>query len=275
VSDKRNGDQSEDDAPGHVPWRWRDLFKGLKREPKANPSETDNANAQEDPLVRETRRLALVTRQLVIWTRIIAGIAILAFFASLLQWDAMRGQLGEMRSGGEDTKRAIEATNRLARAAEQSAQISKDTEIRQLRAYISLELAVPPELIPGQPARSIWRIRNTGRTPAYKVTGTTEADIRPYPPPRPNVYALDTPMVLKEDIINPNRFSTAFIATKKPLSKEEVAAIAEGSSLRFYFWGTIFFFDAFNVSRYANFCIIVGGPNMGEAEEICEHAGAN
>jgi hypothetical protein len=100
-----------------VPWRFRNLFKGLKREPKTSSPEDDNTDSKEDPLVRETRRLAAVTHRLVVWTRVIAGIGILAFFASLLQWDAMRGQLGEMRAASDDTKKAISATNRLSDAA--------------------------------------------------------------------------------------------------------------------------------------------------------------
>jgi hypothetical protein len=136
MPDKQNSDQSEKDTPGHVSWRLRDLFKGFKREPKANAPEPDNAGAQEDPLVRETRRLAAVTRQLVVWTRVIAGIAIFAFFASLLQWDAMRRQLAEMQQAGVDTKKAIDATNRLADAASRQAKTAADTEKRQFRAYV-------------------------------------------------------------------------------------------------------------------------------------------
>ena len=139
MSDKRNSNQPQDNTSGHVPWRFREFFKGFKREPKANPSETDNARAQADPLVRETRRLAGVTRQLVIWTRVIAGVAILAFFASLLQWDAMRSQLIEMRNASDDTKKAIEATSRLADAARDQANTVGDTEKRQLRAYVFFE----------------------------------------------------------------------------------------------------------------------------------------
>jgi hypothetical protein len=275
VSDKRNSNQPEDDTPGYVPWRFRDLFKGLKRKPEANPSKADNAAAQEDPLVRETRHLSGVTRQLVIWTRVIAGIAILAFFASLLQWDAMRGQLTEERNASDDTKKAIEASNRIAKAGEDSAGIAKDTEMRQLRAYLGIELVVPPKMIAGQPAKSIWKMRNTGRTPAYKVTGSAEGEIRPYPPPRPNVYRVSTPIALRETVLNPNREDIISINTDFVLSKEQADAIRDGSKFRYYTWGTVFFFDAFNASHYMNFCAIVGGPSMGESEEVCEHTGAN
>ena len=111
VSDKRNDDQPKDDAASEVSWRFRDF-------------------------VRETRRLAEVTRQLVNWTRVIAAIAVLAFAASLLQWEAMRGQLRKMRKAGEDTQKAITATNRLADAARDQADIAMQTQKPQLRAYL-------------------------------------------------------------------------------------------------------------------------------------------
>ncbi len=268
MSDQRNGGQSKDDTPGHVSWRFRDLFKGLERKPEANPSETDNANAQEDPLVRETRRLAAVTRQLVIWTRVIAGIAILAFFASLLQWDAMRSQLTEMKGAGIDTKNAIRATNRLATAAEISGKIARDTEIQQLRAYIEIGSIAPPQFSENKPATLGVEIKNTGRTPAYKVTPRAIFEVRS------TVYAVPPQDGLIEEVINPDRFSREEFVDHHSLSKEQIDQIIDGSKFRLYTWGTVYFIDAFGMPRHANFCEIHGGHSM-QSAEYCAYRGAD
>jgi hypothetical protein len=92
---------------GYFPRRFVSLAKEIQRKPKGTPTQKDNEAADDAPLVVETRRLAGVTRQLVIWTCVIAGVGVLAFFASLLQWDAMRGQLGEMRTADINANRAF------------------------------------------------------------------------------------------------------------------------------------------------------------------------
>jgi hypothetical protein len=91
VAHQGDGDNGKYNRRGYIPRRFRSLVK-------ESLTKGDNASSQDDALVREARRLSAVTHQLVVWTGVIAGIGILAFSASLLQWDAMRGQLAEMQA---------------------------------------------------------------------------------------------------------------------------------------------------------------------------------
>jgi hypothetical protein len=58
---------------------------------------------------------------MVVFTGILAAAAIAQFFVSKWQWDAMGGQLGEMKAMSEQTNCLIEQAKKNAEAAKQSA----------------------------------------------------------------------------------------------------------------------------------------------------------
>jgi hypothetical protein len=110
----------------------------------------------------------------------------------------------------------------------------KDTGERQLRAYIEIGSAGPPELTQGNPVEIACEIRNTGLTPAYHVTITGDAEVAPYPPPRLVVYKTIRPAKLTEKIINPHRVGEAETKAGAPLTEKQVADIKDGSKVRLY-----------------------------------------
>jgi MFS superfamily sulfate permease-like transporter len=127
-----------------------------------------------------------LTRALGLWTGVLATATVLGAIFAGLSLNAIQGQLDEMRKTAIDTKQAIEATNRLATAAENSRDVAVDTERRELRAYLGVdntELHCPLCLTtdPTKPIEIrpedilnnmvILYMHNGGRTPAYNVNG--------------------------------------------------------------------------------------------------------
>lgn len=105
---------------------------------------------------RETDEYARAKRERVTIIALVAT-AVFALFAAgaagISAW-FFYGQLGEMHQASLDTAA-------LARTA-------RDTEERQLRAYISIESAAV--LLTGRALQGTVDIRNSGRTPAYDLT---------------------------------------------------------------------------------------------------------
>jgi hypothetical protein len=137
---------------------------------------------------------------------------------------------------------------------------ARDTEDRQLRAYIGI--VIPSDgpgdrnfLPPNIPAIHL-SIKNFGQTPAYRVTYQSGVDLKQYPLPKNTEYPTPT--------IGPQNPITVFPGTPEPLgirspggralTNEEVKAIQDGNSKRLCFWGTITYVDAFGYSRYTNYC---------------------
>lgn len=140
--------------------------------------------------------------------------------------------------------------------------IAKDTEKRQLRAYIGL---VPPAdnqvanaFIP--PVKPIIRLtpQNFGLTPASKAVHETGMSLAPYPLPKSFGYPiqkLDTPP--NPITIYPGPFNLAGIiaGASRSLTDEEIASIQDGKTKRLYVYGTITYTDAFREPHFTNFCI--------------------
>jgi hypothetical protein len=75
-----------------------------------------------------------------------------------------------------DTKRSALAAEKSAAAAEDAVGITRDTAVRQLRAYVSVERA--NLVIQGNKAYIALRTKNFGQTPAYEVTARSQSGIR-------------------------------------------------------------------------------------------------
>ena len=210
------------------------------------------------------------------WTAILAVGTVVLGCAAIWSDFLISGQLTEMRNAGEDTKRAIEATNRLANAAEASAGIARDTEIRQLRAYLDTHTTGPPKLVAGQQVTVGFIVRNSGRTPAYSITTIGAIELRPYPPSQPEFYPVLRPAQLREQIINPERSNPAGAHSNVAISQDQIDQIMDGSKVRLYVWGTTFFIDAFNIERHANFAILWAVALWNPSDLHCRiHNGAN
>ena len=138
----------------------------------------------------------------------------------------------------------------------------RDNAQRQLRAYVGV--VVPPDnqrinrFFPPEVPTVRLNVRNFGQTPAYKASYIAASDIRAFPLPKDNDYAITVDKKLSNPVtIFPGIFDLGDIkiVTKRALTAEEIASIQDCNVRRLYAWGTISYEDAFKAQHYTNFCV--------------------
>jgi len=160
---------------------------------------------------------------------------------------------------------------------------SKDTEKRQLRAYIGV--VSPPDnqrinrFFPPEVPIIKLSARNFGQTPAYKVTYIAGMGVRAWPLPKDNDYSLQPEIGFNPVTIFPGMFDLGDIKiiSKRALTTDEIALFQDGMKNRLYAWGTVNYEDAFGASHYTNFCIGFFGLTQTNIQfEPCEkHTDSN
>ena len=140
--------------------------------------------------------------------------------------------------------------------------VTRDTERRQLRAYIAVDIpdhALSPPI--NQPTLHL-NIRNTGQTPALRVEHVTGIDIRPYPLPRDNDFSIGPVTTLPEPVtVFPGNLAVFGISEipKRPFTPAQSTEVQIGNTKRLYIWGTVNYSDVFENSHYTNFCFSIDG----------------
>ncbi len=150
--------------------------------------------------------------------------------------------------------------------------ISRNTEIRQLRAYVFVtrldigNIGGPPPTIagggpiPGGP----WiykpdsgpivtmTFKNSGQTPAYNMTCHSNLRLGEYPPVPALFKFKETPSPTSKTPIPPGGIAQQAINKKLPISPEGVQKLNAGVAA-IYFYGAIVYIDAFGKQRRTNF----------------------
>jgi hypothetical protein len=83
----------------------------------------------------------------------------------------------------ETAKQATDA-RRQAKAAEDQVEVARDTEWRQLRAYVFLDpghMVLSPRYLPNEPPSGLYQLKNFGTTPAYGLIISSTTAIVPWP----------------------------------------------------------------------------------------------
>jgi hypothetical protein len=144
----------------------------------------------------------------------------------------------------------------------QQLDVSRDTEQRQLRAYISIEDFGADGTDSGQPVFS-YKSHNVGLTPAHDVRFFAWIGVLPYPLPKnfPHDDVRENTTV-SQTTIGTGVFQRGRKIADAPLTTEQKNAITDGSSFRLYFMGVARYKDAFEKSHETWFCINVGGATF-------------
>lgn len=139
----------------------------------------------------------------------------------------------------------------------------RDSEHRQLRAYVGIDIPTPLTTAVSslKNLTGHLKLRNFGQTPALSVVFQADMDVRDYP------LAPDNSFV--ERFVEPPESITVFPGTsnlwgvdanlKHPLSDKDLFDIRDGSHRRLYLWGKVQYLDIFNCQHYTNFCISLSG----------------
>jgi hypothetical protein len=162
------------------------------------------------------------------------------------------------------TDAAIAETRRLADAARDQANVAKDTEQRQLRAYVFPNVSI--ENVNGDVSKietdvpkMVMIMKNTGLTPAYEVSVMGVAALGKFPIAlriRYERLERGASPTLAAGVIDPMPIRIENVSG--PLSKEQKLALSNGSAA-IYVIGEILYRDIFSMLWCTKFAYYVGG----------------
>ncbi len=123
-------------------------------------------------------RVKRAERWMIGLTAAIALSALCGVVVGFLQWHTLRGQLGEMKSSGKDTRELVEAAKTSADAAKSAAntavatlEAARKSFVLEQRPYLILDVVpvfVRAPSADGQPiAANVW-VKNIGKSPAIR-----------------------------------------------------------------------------------------------------------
>lgn len=145
---------------------------------------------------------------------------------------------------------------KLARETAKSVAVSQDTAKRQLRAYIVVIIgdAMWQEREKGYRFGALPLLKNSGQTPAYKVTFIAKAAILPTELPKD--YKLsEMGDEAGETMVGPGHQMTMHAKVDDFVHDSEVQAIKTGDRDKsLYTWGIIRYEDCFGEPHYTRFC---------------------
>jgi hypothetical protein len=135
--------------------------------------------------------------------------------------------------------------------------VASDTERRQLRAYMVVDSASITRLEEGKTIEAEVIMKNTGQTPAYKVSGYTAIMYDRFPLGRP------FPTVDKNNLNTAIVGSGGLVRGKVPTldvpTKETFAAFNTGT-MAVYVMGKITYIDAFGDQRFLKYRLYMTKP---------------
>jgi hypothetical protein len=154
---------------------------------------------------------------------------------------------------------ALSASHRAADAAIDQANISRDSEHRQLRAYVYTTVTNPlPNLSPGVQNSFSVDIINGGLTPAYNALARLRTKFIPLPFTKIEDQNQDQPA----DRLDFSHSSGDYLFREhtyhtygRPVTLDPAQATAVGKREAIVvFWGDILYKDVFGCSHHTNFC---------------------
>jgi hypothetical protein len=141
------------------------------------------------------------------------------------------------------------ATATAAWYTRREAMSSVDNGRRQLRAYVFPDQASLVWQGSGKPTLSEIVIKNSGQTPAYRLSTAAVIGVADYPMQNPmSVPAMSG----NHTVVPPTGSYTLSVAMEKPLTGEQLSAIQKGKQA-IYVFGNISYTDAFDECRMTQY----------------------
>lgn len=261
VKREANGTQSRAASSTPVP-----DVAGANKDQNAS-STPANANAQETIFITEAAAVPIQKdrwdKAYVILTGLLVIIGALGVRSAIRSLGLIERQaranedtLAEIKASSEQTDRLIKHASEQAEAAQESLDLSRDTAVRQLRAYVCVASGIVRFKIPTVPVAEI-HIKNYGQTPAYDVRMWIGTAIAAYP--------------LKETLPTPKegfQMATVILApNEKPHVLKhphtgipsELLLMIGLREFTLYIYGEIRYKDAFGLERLTKYRYLYGG----------------
>ena len=146
------------------------------------------------------------------------------------------------------------------RATRQSIVESKENSERQLRAYVCLVRASLTGFSIGEIPSCVVVLENSGQTPAYKLHGARNMDIREIP--------LDSQLPAFADsqswprrVLGPRSSHEPSVDLRRALTSRDMNDIRQGTHA-IYVWGVTAYTDAFGQAHETTYCLFHTGEDM-------------
>lgn len=174
----------------------------------------------------------------------VVGVVVLAVSAGIMAWQAI------------ETHEAVMVSAEATAVANRQWLTARDTEERQLRAYISVDAAAETNF--GHGLAPIFHVvlKNAGQTPAYNVRAMVGTDMNWFP--IHGAYRTATATQPTPSVLGPGGLVHGIVPTARVLTDEENTDIATGIGA-IYGFGTITYLDAFKRPHYTKFRFYYGG----------------
>ena len=135
--------------------------------------------------------------------------------------------------------------------------VQRDTEIRQLRAYISVDPTPVRNFVEKKAPSAGVRITVQGQTPAYNLILLAYIAALPYPF-RGDIWSLPTssaPTETASTMLAPTQHTGNYATLTYAPDPNQFEIINSGKTARLYVWGEVHYKDAFRASWYNRFAI--------------------
>jgi len=137
--------------------------------------------------------------------------------------------------------------------------IARDTEKRQLRAYVAMLKGIVAPGFSASATHIAFAYRNFGQTPAYHVHVRYCRDVIPMPPPPDRIIPISncaTGTNVADTILFPQIEVTPPITVAPPLSEQEISSVS-GRQSYIAWYGTFEYSDIFRAKLTTEFCMIM------------------
>jgi hypothetical protein len=237
-----------------------------KNEPSEQKQRTTTQAHHPHPTEEEHRshREAHWAQQILV-ERLAVALSAIALFAAIAGYISLRSQTIAAWEAVAEAQRATEEAHRYANTA-------ADTEIRQLRAYITLQYANDWRgLKAGEKLQARFSVVDRGLTPANNSSLIGCIDIFPTVESGANI----APQCSRSSFpfsVWPSSLGTGpqktWIEATRSFDDSEIKAITtEGSGRTAYGVGTITYYDIFTKLRHTNFCFLLDPTTVKRASD--------
>ena len=154
--------------------------------------------------------------------------------------------------------------------AKEQVAIAKDTEKRQLRAYV-VALPTIKDFRPGMKPVFGVELSNGGQTPAYDFSAALNIKVDEFPQKAPLAGTGYKPGPVTphgegwgDFAYQSHKLDLSAMSTQV-LTQSDFDGVMKGTAQRLYIWGRAEYADAFGERHYVNFCVSLDGESLRES----------
>lgn len=248
------------------------LTGGIACSPNATPADnSERESAYDLRAQQEMADWALLMAIASIFGVAITGVGVVYVAFTL---DETRKMTGEAAKATEAANKSVASSERAAKAAEDSVEVTRDTAKRQLRAYLVVSPGGITDIHPERTMQPAFKVANVGQTPASRCSTNCTAIIVPpdfaYTVPMPTVDE-----VIEEDsVVGPTQGHICTVADVPDTDSNIVNELARGEK-NVLVYGCVTYRDVFGERHSARFLHLYKGGKFSADKAQIKYADSN